>query len=333
MRIMVTGGAGFVGSALVRLAVMAGHEVLNFDALTASASLAEIWDLEENHNYRLIPGDICAAGEVADAIDEFQPEAFIHLAAETDHMSGGGARDLVKTNVNGTFEVLEALRSYCDGPRAPANFRFLQLDEDLARPGMDATAFGATKQAANIFARTWADNHDIPMIQAASSASFGPRQFPENLVPATILLALQGREIPVMSGPGSVQDWIFVRDQADALLWAATKGEVGQSYRFSGGEVMPTRSIATQLCRLLQVKHPQAGLSYTSLITNIRDTALAGPADQMTATNPEGWTPSYSFEDGLSITVDWFLQNEVWWRPLVERGLGETGFTPQEAVA
>jgi dTDP-glucose 4,6-dehydratase len=344
MRILVTGGAGFIGSAVCRhLVAERGDEVLNFDKLTYAANLASLADIESAPNYRFVRGDVADGAAVADAFATFQPEAVLHLAAETHvDRSIDSARPFIDANVLGVFALLEATRDYLR--RAPADvarrFRLLHLstDEvfgalgaeghfDEASPYRPSSPYSASKAAGDHLARAWATTYGLPVMVANCSNNYGPHQFPEKLIPLTLLSALEGRPIPVYGKGENVRDWLFVEDHARALARILDAGEIGETYVIGGRAERTNLDVVGLVCDLVDEMSPrQGGGQRRELIGFVADRPghdLRYAVDCSKLERDLGWRPEVTFEEGLRRTVRWYLDREDWWRPIRERYAGE----------
>jgi dTDP-glucose 4,6-dehydratase len=344
MRILVTGGAGFIGSAVCRhLVADRGDAVLNFDKLTYAANLASLAEIEASPLYSFRRGDVGDASAIAAALADFQPEAVMHLAAETHvDRSIDSARPFIDANILGVFTLLEAVRAYLR--RAPAElargFRLLQVstDEvfgalgadgafDEASPYRPSSPYSASKAAGDHLARAWAATYGLPVLVANCSNNYGPFQFPEKLIPLTLLSALEGRPIPVYGKGENVRDWLYVEDHARALATILTRGAVGETYLIGGGAERTNLEVVGQVCDLVDELSPrQGGGSRRELIGFVEDRPghdLRYAVDHAKLTRELGWRPQVSFEQGLARTVRWYLDREDWWRPIRERYAGE----------
>jgi dTDP-glucose 4,6-dehydratase len=344
MRILVTGGAGFIGSALCRhLVGQNGDDVLNFDKLTYAANPASLAEIEVSPLYRFRRGDVADAAAVRAALADFEPEAVIHLAAETHvDRSIDSARPFLETNVMGVFTLLEAVRDYLR--RAPAAlagaFRLLHLstDEvfgalgadgrfDEASPYRPSSPYSASKAAGDHLARAWALTHGLPVLIANCSNNYGPRQFPEKLIPLTILSALEGRPIPVYGRGQNVRDWLHVEDHAAALATILARGAPGETYLIGGASERTNLQVVEAICELVDEMSPRpAGPPRRDLIGFVEDRPghdLRYAIDAGKLERELGWRPQMDFEAGLRRTVRWYLDREDWWRPLLQRYAGE----------
>jgi dTDP-glucose 4,6-dehydratase len=334
MRILVTGGAGFIGSAVCRhLVGERGETVLNFDKLTYAANLASLAQIDASPHYRF----------VAAVLADFQPQALMHLAAETHvDRSIDSARPFIDANVLGVFTLLEAVRDYLRrAPPALARaFRFLHVstDEvfgalgtegafDEATPYRPSSPYSASKAAGDHLVRAWGTTYGLPIMVANCSNNYGPYQFPEKLIPLTLLSALEGRPIPVYGKGENVRDWLYVEDHARALARILTEGAVGETYLIGGGAERTNLDVVELVCDLVDEMSPrQGGGSRRELIGFVDDRPghdLRYAVDFSKLQRELGWRPSVSFAEGLRRTVGWYLEREDWWRPIRERYAGE----------
>ena len=324
MRIVITGGAGFIGARLVREAVAQGYDVINVDALTYAGSVSAVWDLDEMPNYWLEPADVTDAAAMRRILSHYQPDAVMHLAAESHvDRSIASSEVFVQTNVVGTHTLLEAVRDHWDRRGQPDHFRFHQIstDEVFGTLGDDGvfteysryapnSPYAATKAAADHLVRAWHMTYGLPVVISHGSNTYGPGQYPEKLIPLTLSRALAGEPIPIYGNGLQVRDWLYVDDHARGLLHVLAAGEVGQSYNIGGGAELRNVDLVRALCRQLQAKHPSAK-RYTDLITHVEDRPGHDYRYAMDTTRDReelGWHPQTTFEDGLSETIDWHLR-------------------------
>ncbi len=334
MKILVTGGAGFIGSNLVRLLVKDhGHEVLNVDALTYAGNRHSLADLEGNLRHRFAQADICDASALQSLFAEFSPDWVMHLAAESHvdrSIDGPGA--FIQTNVVGTFTLLQAARAHFDklgGGPARDRFRFLHVstDEVYGSLGSDGlfteetpydphSPYSASKAASDHLARAWADTYRLPVIVTNCSNNYGPYQFPEKLIPVVILKALRGEPIPVYGKGENIRDWLYVGDHAEALHTVIARGRVGETYNIGGNNERQNIDLVRLLCGLLDELRPRAdGLSYTRQITFVTDRPghdLRYAIDASKIKRDLGWEPKQDHTSGFRKTVQWYLDNESW---------------------
>jgi dTDP-glucose 4,6-dehydratase len=341
MRILVTGGAGFIGSAVCRHLVLdLGHEVLVLDKLTYAGNLASLDDLAGDARFRLERIDICDAPAVSGQFEAFQPDGVIHLAAESHvDRSISGARVFLDTNVAGTFNLLEGARAYLTGAGklVADRFRLVHVSTDevfgsLAADGLftESTAYdpsspySATKAASDHLARAWHRTYGLPVIVSNCSNNYGPRQFPEKLIPLTILAAMEGRPLPVYGTGANVRDWLYVDDHARALALLLERGRPGETYNIGGRNERRNIDVVRQICVLMD-GHKADGVPHDRLISFVADRPghdQRYAIDAGKLENEVGWRAQETFETGLAKTVAWYLERSDWWRPLRERVYG-----------
>lgn len=340
MKILVTGGAGFIGSAVLRLAVSRGHEVVNVDALTYAACLANVAPVADSGRYAFEHVDIRDRAALDRVFAQHKPDAVMHLAAESHvdrSIDGPGA--FIETNVNGTYHMLEAARAYWAAAGRPEGFRFHHISTDEVFGSLGETGkftedtpydprspYSASKAASDHLVRAWRETYGLPTVLTNCSNNYGPYHFPEKLVPVVILKAISGQPIPVYGDGGNVRDWLYVEDHADALLLVLEKGAVGRSYNIGGENEARNIDLVRTICATLDELRP-AARPYAEQIRFVTDRP---GHDRRYAIDPTrirtelGWRPSVTVEEGLRRTVRWYLENEGWWRPLLERdGVGE----------
>lgn len=337
MRFLVTGGAGFVGSALVRLLVReTGHEVLTVDKLTYAGNRANLSDVEFDPRHRFARADIADADAVATCLRDFAPDVVLNLAAESHvDRSIGGPAAFLGTNVVGTYTLLEESRRYWSSLPADQQgaFRFVQVSTDevfghLGEAGRfdEASAYAprspyaATKAAADHLATAWWHTFGLPTIVSRSSNNYGPRQYPEKLIPVAILAALHGRPVPVYGDGRNVRDWIHVDDHARALLLVATRGRPGEGYNIGGGAERRNIDLVRAVCAVLDELRPASPhVPHASLIRLVADRPghdFRYATDAAKATRELGWRPGVPFDEGLRATVRWYLDSPGWWEPI-----------------
>lgn len=341
MKLLVTGGAGFIGSAVVRQAVGQGHEVINVDALTYAACLDNVASVASSNLYSFEHADICDWDAMVRIFDTHQPDAVMHLAAESHvdrSIDGPGA--FVQTNVTGTYTLLEAARRYWQRRDQFDGFRFHHISTDEVFGSLGATGqftestpydprspYSASKAASDHLVRAWGETYGLPIVLTNCSNNYGPFHFPEKLVPVIILNALAGKELPIYGDGSNVRDWLYVEDHADALLTVLQKGELGRSYNIGGENERTNLELVQTLCAILDEKRPKASGSYADQITFVDDRPGHDARYAIDPTRMQtelGWRPSVTVEEGLARTVDWYLDNEDWWRALQSRdGVGQ----------
>ena len=340
MKLMVTGGAGFIGSAVVRQAVTQGHEVVNLDALTYAACLDNLAPVADAPNYAFVQADIRDRAAMDAVFAEHTPDAVMHLAAESHvDRSIDGPGTFIDTNITGTYTLLEAARAFWIGQGRPEAFRFHHISTDEVFGSLGATGqfteetpydprspYSASKAASDHLVRAWAETYGLPVLLTNCSNNYGPYHFPEKLIPVVILNALAGKPIPVYGKGENVRDWLYVEDHADALLTVLSRGTVGRSYNIGGENEARNIDLVRKICAILDAKKPASG-SYADLITFVTDRP---GHDARYAIDPArirtelGWRPSVTLDEGLEKTVQWYLDNEAWWRALQDRaGVGQ----------
>lgn len=341
MIILVTGGAGFIGSAVVRLAIARGHTVVNVDALTYAACLDNLASVAEHTNYAFEQVDIRNRAVLDAVFTKYAPDAVMHLAAESHvDRSIDGPKDFIETNVKGTFNMLEAARSYWQSQGKPESFRFHHISTDevfgsLGPTGMftedtpydPRSPYSASKASSDHLVRAWRETYGLPVVLTNCSNNYGPYHFPEKLIPVVILNALAGKPLPIYGDGENMRDWLYVEDHADALLLVLEKGALGRSYNIGGQNERTNLELVKTLCGILDYLHPRDEGSYADLITFVTDRPghdARYAIDPSRIRNELGWRPSVTLEEGLEKTVQWYLDNENWWRPLLGRtGVGE----------
>ena len=344
MKLLVTGGAGFIGSAVVRQAVAAGHSVVNLDALTYAACLDNVASVADSANYAFEQVDIRDRAALDHIFASHKPDAVMHLAAESHvDRSIDGPGDFIETNITGTFNMLEAARKYWVESGKPEGFRFHHISTDEVYGSLpndpeemftEDTAYdprspySASKAASDHLVRAWAETYGLPVVLTNCSNNYGPFHFPEKLVPVIILNALAGKDLPIYGDGSNVRDWLSVEDHADALLLVLQKGAVGRSYNIGGENERSNLELVRTLCSIMDQKRPRGdGKPYSDQIAYVTDRP---GHDARYAIDPSrlrdelGWRPSVTVEEGLEKTVQWYLDNEDWWRALQNRdGVGE----------
>ena len=337
--ILVTGGAGFIGSAVVRLAIARGHKVVNVDALTYAACLDNVASVADHPAYCFTKADIRDAEAMGALMQKHRPDAVMHLAAESHvDRSIDGPADFLQTNIIGTFNMLQAALGYWQDAGKPEHFRFLHISTDevfgsLGEDGMftEETAYdprspySASKASSDHLVRAWHHTYGLPVLITNCSNNYGPYHFPEKLIPVVIINALARKPLPIYGTGSNVRDWLYVEDHADALLLALTKGEVGRNYNVGGENELTNLELVKRLCAILDQEKP-ADKPYGDLITFVTDRPghdARYAIDPTRIRDELGWRPSVSVDEGLVKTVRWYLANEDWWRPLLDRkGVG-----------
>lgn len=342
MRVIVTGGAGFIGSALVRHLVLdRGYEVLNIDALTYAGNLASLKLVVGKPGYEFLQANICDGAAMDAAFARFRPDRVMHLAAESHvDRSITGAADFIQTNMVGTFTLLEAARKYWSQLEAPARdaFRFLHVSTDevygsLGAEGLfeettpydPSSPYSASKAASDHLAKAWQRTYGLPVVVSNCSNNYGPYHFPEKLIPLTILNALAGRPLPVYGKGDNIRDWLYVDDHARALDLIAERGQCGETYNVGGRNERRNIDVVERICDVLDRLVP-ANRPRRELIEFVADRPGHDARYAIDATKLEnelGWRAQENFDSGIEKTVQWYLDNEWWWRPLRDRYDGE----------
>jgi dTDP-glucose 4,6-dehydratase len=335
--ILVTGGAGFIGSAVVRQLVVDGNRVINFDKLTYAGNTESLRAVEDSQNYKLVVGDILDLDLVLATLQHEQVDAVMHLAAESHvDRSIDGPAAFLETNVIGTYRLLDASLKYWGAleGRKKNDFRFhhvstdevfgdLPFDETLfteTTPYAPSSPYSASKAASDHFVKAWYHTYGLPVVLSNCSNNYGPYHFPEKLIPLVILNAMEGKPLPVYGQGENVRDWLYVEDHARALIRVLSSGRLGESYNIGGRQERTNLSVVEAVCDALDRRRPLPdGRSRRALITFVEDRPGHDRRYAIDATKIErelGWVPSEDFESGLAKTIDWYLENEWWWGPI-----------------
>jgi dTDP-glucose 4,6-dehydratase len=354
MKVLVTGGAGFIGSAVCRLFVgELGVTVLNLDKLTYAANLASLRPIENHPNYRFERADICDRPTVGRLIAEFQPDAVLHLAAESHvDRSIDGPGEFIKTNIDGTYSMLEAVLEYWRAlpPARARSFRFHHVSTDEVFGSLGArgkftettrykpnSPYSASKAASDHLVRAWHETFGLPAIISNCSNNYGPFHFPEKLIPLAILKALHGEAIPVYGKGENVRDWLYVEDHARALHTILTGAKPGASYNIGCDGERQNIAVVTQICALLDEMLPNSPhRPHKRLITFVTDRPahdLRYAMDAAKLRRDLGWVPQEDFASGLRKTVRWYLDNRWWWEPIWYGRYGGTRLGAAPAAA
>ncbi|MBT3702657.1 MAG: dTDP-glucose 4,6-dehydratase [Alphaproteobacteria bacterium] len=347
---LVTGGSGFIGSAVVRHLIGRGDDVLNVDKLTYAANPASLADIENAPTYRFAQADICDAGAMQDLFADYQPDFVMHLAAESHvDRSIDGAGPFIETNVVGTWNMLEVATAFWRS-RSEAKqeaFRFLHISTDEVygalgdegyftnqSPHRPNSPYAASKASADHLARAWCQTHGLPVIVSNCSNNYGPYQFPEKLIPLMILKGLAGEPLPVYGDGSNVRDWMHVDDHVQALMAMLEKGQPGEVYLVGGDSERTNIDVVDGICDLLDEYLPdskqQPHRDLRQFVTDRPGHDFRYAIDSTRAHKDLGWRPQESFESGLAKTVRWYLDNESWWQPILDgryqgQRLGKTG--------
>lgn len=352
MKILVTGGAGFIGSAVIRhLVENTNHVVANVDKLTYAGNLDSVATVSNSDHYRFYQVDICDRAGLDKVFAEFQPDAVMHLAAESHvDRSIDGPADFIETNIVGTYTLLEAARSYWQGLPVERKdvFRFHHISTDEVygdlhgtddlftetTPYAPSSPYSASKASSDHLVRAWQRTYGLPTLVTNCSNNYGPYHFPEKLIPHMILNALAGKPLPVYGDGNQIRDWLYVEDHACALVKVVTEGEVGETYNIGGHNEKRNIEVVRTLCSLLEElaadQKPAGVARYEDLITFVKDRPGHDVRYAIDASKIEselGWKPEETFETGLRKTVAWYLNNREWWQRVLngEYQLGRLG--------
>ncbi len=344
MKIIVTGGAGFIGSAVCRHLVKdLGHTAINVDKLTYAGNLSTLKEIEDSTNYHFEKVDICDRLALDEVFARHQPDAVMHLAAESHvDRSITGATDFIQTNIIGTFNLLEVSRAYWLGlmPADKENFRFLNVstDEVYGSLGADglfeettpydpSSPYSASKASADHLANAWFETYGFPAVISNCSNNYGPYHLPEKLIPLVILNALDGQPLPIYGDGSNVRDWLYVDDHAKALYTILTKGRLGQKYNVGGRNERTNLEVVERICTILDEVRPKNS-PYADQITYVTDRPGHDARYAIDATKLEtelGWKAEENFDTGIEKTIKWYLDNEWWWGPLREHAAERKG--------
>ena len=343
MKILITGGAGFIGSAVVRLAINSGHSVVNLDALTYAASLESLDSISDHPNYSFVKMNIRDRDNLDAVFSKYKPDAVMHLAAESHvDRSIAGPTNFIETNITGTFNILEASRKYWEEQDYPNSFRFHHISTDEVfgslpyepnvrftekTPYDPRSPYSASKASSDHLVRAWHETYGLPVILTNCSNNFGPFQFPEKLIPVVILKALSEKPLPIYGNGENIRDWLYVDDHASALLLALEKGKSGRSYNIGNENERTNLEVVNTVCSILDRLQPREKGQYANLITFVTDRPghdSRYAIDPSRVRNELGWQPSATFEQNLEKTVQWYLDNQDWWQPLLNLpGVGQ----------
>lgn len=334
MRILVTGGAGFIGSAVIRHIIENTlHYVLNVDKLTYAGNLESLRSIEKSERYQFSQIDICDQVELEKIFTEFQPDAVMHLAAESHvDRSIDGPAAFIQTNIVGTYSLLEAARKYWLSLTLDAKeaFRFHHISTDEVYGDLEGTTdlftettpytpsspYSASKASSDHLVRAWQRTYGLPTIVTNCSNNYGPYHFPEKLIPLVILNALDMKPLPIYGKGDQIRDWLFVEDHARALYQVVTEGVVGETYNIGGHNEKQNIEVVKMICKILDELKPEStGQKYETLITFVKDRPghdLRYAIDAAKIEKELGWTPQETFETGIRKTVEWYLNNLDW---------------------
>jgi dTDP-glucose 4,6-dehydratase len=330
-KILITGGAGFIGSALIRHVIgNTSDSVVNLDKLTYAGNLQSLVSVADNPRYRFEHVDICNAAEVARVFEQHQPDAVMHLAAESHvDRSISGPAEFIQTNIVGTYTLLEAARTHwnkLEGARKE-NFRFHHISTDEVYGSLGAEGFftedmayepnspySASKASSDHLVRAWHHTYGLPVVTTNCSNNYGPYHFPEKLIPLVILNAVNGKPLPIYGKGDNIRDWLYVDDHARALHLVMNKGKLGETYNIGGWNEKTNLEVVQGICSILDELRPQ-GAPHSKLITYVKDRPGHDQRYAIDASKIErelGWKPQETFETGLRKTVEWYLTNDAW---------------------
>lgn len=336
MKLIVTGGAGFIGSAVIRY-VLTNHDdvhVLNLDKLTYAGNLDSLRPVENHPNYQFVQADICDAAAIRQIFSDFQPDAVMHLAAESHvDRSIDGPAEFIHTNITGTYTLLEASRAYwqnlSDTQRANFRFHHISTDEVYGSLGAEGlfmettpyqpnSPYSASKASSDHLVRAWHHTFKLPVVTTNCSNNYGSYQFPEKLIPLIILNAVEGKPLPVYGKGENVRDWLYVDDHARALWQVLTRGKVGETYNIGGHNEQKNLDVVETICAILDELLPNSPhRPHKNLIHFVTDRPghdLRYAIDATKIKQELGWTPQETFATGLRKTVQWYLENQAWWQ-------------------
>ncbi len=343
MKILITGGAGFIGSAVVRLAITHGHSVVNLDALTYAASLESLASISEHPSYSFVKMNIRDRKNLDAVFSKHKPDAVMHLAAESHvDRSIDEPTNFIETNIKGTFNILEASRKHWQEQGCPDEFRFhhISTDEVFGSLPSDPNArftestpydprspYSASKASSDHLVRAWHETYGLPVILTNCSNNFGPYQFPEKLIPVVIINALSENPIPIYGNGNNIRDWLYVDDHANALLLVLEKGESGRTYNIGDENERTNLEMVKTVCSILDRLSPRKKGQYADLITFVIDRPghdARYAIDPSRSRKELGWETAVTFDQNLEKTVQWYLSNQDWWKPLLNTaGVGQ----------
>lgn len=342
MKIIVTGGAGFIGSAVIRHLLDTTQDlVLNIDKLTYAGNLASLGEYQKNERYEFHQVDICDKEALNDVITSFKPDAIMHLAAESHvDRSIDGPAEFMQTNIIGTYNLLEVSKKYWLSlpEKSKTKFRFhhISTDEvygDLVNPKdlfteessyQPSSPYSASKASSDHLVRAWQRTYGLPTLVTNCSNNYGPYHFPEKLIPLVIINAIQGKPLPIYGKGQQIRDWLYVEDHAEALVTVLKSGEVSETYNIGGHNEKTNLDVVRSICNILNeiiTDKPNGIIDFNSLITFVPDRPghdIRYAIDASKIEESLDWTPKETFDTGLEKTIQWYLNNEEWWQPILD---------------
>ena len=340
MKILITGGAGFIGSALIReIMINQDDSVLNLDSLTYAGNLNSIENFVDPERYSFVKVNICDKDKLEDIFFSFKPDLVMHLAAESHvDRSIEGAEAFIETNIVGTFRMLEASLNYwktLKNKKKKFRFHHVSTDEvygDLPDEGLfteetsyrPSSPYSASKASSDHLVRAWYRTYNLPVVISNCSNNYGPYQFPEKLIPNTILSAINGKEIPVYGNGQQIRDWLFVDDHVKALLLVAKQAQIGQTYNIGGGNEIKNINLVNKICEILEdmkISTPKGLKKFSSLINFVEDRPghdYRYAIDTSKIKRDLKWTPLETFDSGLKKTILWYFDNQEWWKKILQ---------------
>ena len=334
-KILVTGGAGFIGSAVIRMAIKKGYKVLNFDALTYASTLESVSSVENSDRYEFLRADLRNQEVVEKTFRQFQPDKVLHLAAET-HVDKSILRpnEFLETNIIGTFNLSETAKNYWfeNGKSEIFRFHHISTDEVFGSLGKDGfftedtpykpqNPYSASKASSDHLVRAWSHTYGLPILISNCSNNYGPYQYPEKLIPLMIINALNGKRMPVYGDGRNIRDWLYVEDHADAILSILKDGQPGRSYNIGCNNEISNIDLVRKICGVLDQIKPRE-ISYDRLINLVADRPghdFRYAINSNRITSELKWKPRFSFEEGLVKTIKWYANNKDWWKPLLKK--------------
>ena len=344
MKVVVTGGCGFIGSTLVKALIGKGYQVLNVDLMTYASTSMSLDSVKSEPNYQFFHVDIKDKARISDIFYEYEPDGVIHLAAESHvDRSINGPQVFLETNILGTYTLLDCARAYAERRGKLDSFIFHHVSTDEVFGSLELNSqnlfteltpydpqspYAASKAASDHLVRAWHATYGLKTIISNCSNNYGPYHFPEKLIPLIVTNALMGKDLPLYGNGKNVRDWLHVHDHADALICIFENGREGESYNVGANNELSNIEVVQKICLTLDELVPLNGKSYSDRITFVRDRPGHDKRYGIDATKigrQLGWSPSINIDEGIRSTVEWYINNPKWWKPLLERSGGATG--------